>query len=235
MANDTVVKETPVQFAERTLKQVENLLAKFQREIPEDNRNQWSQAILDFQDVGITEANAQEAIDAMKAIRTKLTQSRVENIRRLVQNSLDRWANNKLAERFILTDAYTQANKWLEGVALDADVRTVLDWIQNGWDLLKVSLNAPWGTCKCGNRLVPIQVKTREGMAWKVFDLCSSCYHAERDSETNLALSTTGQHHKVSKPGSASRRHAARGIPPKAHTEVQPDGQKKRSKREKTA
>lgn len=225
MANTVGTKETPVDYVARKRANALRLVDKFRRSMPE-GYGQLEMDLLAYEEI---EANE---VDQVKRLAEKLldlvTKGRVDQIRRLVERSVKAWEDGKYAVPFAATQISSLVDSWLE----TEPIHQHLDWVDDGWRLLKGDLEFPWGKCDCGVKLLPVLITDRKTgeKKWRVFDTCRSC-HLREIEPTEPEPSFVKPAHKVAKPGSAAKR--SHGPRPKKETPVKTDKKKKEGKEKK--
>lgn len=200
--------ETLTEYCERMLTTVAKLLRQFGKLLETEQKSGFDSR---FEALSTDAAFGEKPdVATVKALRdqvvTAVTLARVNQIRSFVERKVQNWSSSRFGDPFSTTSAATSAAKWLEGVGSTSDNRAVMAWIDEGWSLLKGSLESPWGKCACGRNLVPVSITDRVSgqKSWRTFRQCQVCYSTARDSRDAVSAATRG--HKVAKPGSASRR-----------------------------
>jgi len=198
------------EFASKKLDVIRNLLWKYGRLLDpaeaEDMRKlsveQSEKLTLDpYVDVDLV-------VRLYQRVTYQVTIARVNEIRLKVEKQSSYWVT-KYGEQFTKTEADKRAQNWLFG-ASSGQYKVVKAWIEEGWNLLRGDLSAPWGRCKeCKIPVRPKKVNDRE----VVFELCDRCYLAEKNAN-NERLEATKGGHKVAKPGSAAKHGHGHAINP---------------------
>lgn len=201
-------KETPQEFATRNLEKVRNLTHKYGKLLESEKLSVFNKSfkVLSEKLTFDGTVDTRLVVELSREVAFEVTSARAMQIRSLVERNMENWQDSRFGEEFAKTQASQQATKWLQGVS-SGNTRVVRSWIDAGWSILTDVLDAPWGKCKCGKKLLP-RLIGEGSKKWRTFNKCGDCYHAEKEVEERQMLATLGEgrKHRVKKPGSAAKR-----------------------------
>lgn len=210
-------KETPYEFAKRKLEKVRDLTHKYGKLLEPEKLSMFVSSFNDLSETLTLDGiiDTRQVVELYREVVSEITCARAQQIRSLVQRNMENWLDSRFGDEFTKTEAYSYTNKWLQGVS-SGDNRVVRFWIDVGWEILTDLLDAPWGKCQCGKKLLPRLIGPEGAKKWRTFNKCGDCYHAEKAVEERQMLATLGEgKHRVKKPGSASKRGQHKEAPQK--------------------
>lgn len=212
-----IKKESPQEFSVRKLEKVRDLTHKYGKLLDPVKLLFFNDSFIDLSERLTLDGyvDTRQVVELYRVVVSEITCARALQIRSLVQRNMENWLNSRFGDEFTKTEAYSYTNKWLQGVSSGHN-RVVRFWIDVGWKILTDLLDAPWGKCQCGKKLLPRLIGPEGAKKWRVFAKCGDCYHAEKAVEERQMLATLGEgKHRVKKPGSASKRGQHKEAPQK--------------------
>lgn len=201
-------KETPKEFATRKLDKVRDLLHKYGKSLDPVMLSMFNKSFNELSETLMFDdyVNTRQVVELSREVGSQVTSARAKQIRLLVERNMENWLKSRFGEEFTKTEAFLKTTGWLEGTT-SGNTRVVRSWIDAGWFILNDVLDAPWGKCVCGKKLLPRLIGPEGSKKWRVFVKCGDCYHQQRAIEERQMLATLGEgKSRVKKPGSAAKR-----------------------------
>jgi|WetSurMetagenome_2_1015567.scaffolds.fasta_scaffold374954_1 hypothetical protein len=183
-----------IEQAKAVLVKTAATIKKFSHEIPDEAVRLLAMVDKLTADLEERGRNPVAVVKEVREIKEKLTTARWVAVSGEVRKTDALWAGGKFAQPYLELELAKAALGWMKSdpVALakiaskqneasdepeakkpvKVDPKVLIKWIETGW-AINLQLKTPWGRCKCGQILYPVQTKSG---SWKVLKPCDKCY-----------------------------------------------------------